>query len=953
MNSILTTARKELRSHFLSPVALLFLLAFLIVTLLMFFTGARFFARNIADVRPLFERLPVLLIFLVSALTMRAWSEEQKMGTLELLMTLPLKTRDLVLGKFLAGLMLVALALLMTAPLPITVSMLGDIDWGPVIGGYVGALLLGSTYLAIGLSVSSLTDNQIVALMVTAFVGSLFYAVGADGLTQFASNDTSEILRGIGTGSRFESIERGVLDLRDFIYYGSLTTFFLVLNVQFLEMKRTDMGTSAGRARAGVLVATGLLAMANVIAGNLWLAPITKARADLTASGEYSISDVTIDMLRNLDEPLRISGYFSEKTHPLLAPLVPRIRDFLKEYEIHGAGKVTLEFIDPSTDEALEDELSEHYSVRSVPFRVSSRNEEAVVNSYFHLLIRYGDQFTVLSFNDLIEVHADENDVDVRLRNVEYDVTKTIKKVTQDFQSIESMLSGLEGGATLTAYITTDALPEDFQEVPDRIRKIADELTGKGAGKFKFEVVDPSGDEALQRSLYEKYGLRPMLKDLFGQEVFYLHMLFRAGGKIEAIYPSAEMSESDIRKAVESAVKRAAPGFLKTVGIVSENPPPPPDFDNPFAPKPKPQGESDFKAMEQAFRADFTVRRVDPKDGAIPADIDVLIVSRPGDVDDKKLYAIDQYLMRGGALIVMTGAYDIKPDQFGIGTDSVDKDLLDLLAHYGITVGKSFVMDTRNASFPSPERRGQLMRIKMVPYPFFVDVRQDGFTPGHLALAGLQNVVLTWASPLLVGEEAQGRDAEVLIQSSGESWIREDKTVLPDYAKFPEKGFGPEGEQGQKVLAAAQVGRFGSYFADKPSPLADAAKDEGAAGEDKPDADLTGRTIKESPPDARLAVVGSSAFAGDLIASLGQQMGGGVFRGNFQFVRNLIDWSVQDTELLSIRSSGAFARTLVPLDNDKRTRYELTNYAVVIIELAFVVIIAVTRRRRTRPIALS
>lgn len=156
-SAVLTVARKELRTYFQSPVALIFLGIFLVGTLAAFFTLSSFFARNLADVRPLFQWLPLLLIFLVSAITMRQWAEERKMGTLEILLTLPLSTRDLVLGKFLAAVVLVGIALLMTTPLPLMVAQLGDLDWGPVIGGYLAALLLGSTYAAIGLCVSSRT----------------------------------------------------------------------------------------------------------------------------------------------------------------------------------------------------------------------------------------------------------------------------------------------------------------------------------------------------------------------------------------------------------------------------------------------------------------------------------------------------------------------------------------------------------------------------------------------------------------------------------------------------------------------------------------------------------------------------------------------------------------------------------------------------------------------------
>jgi ABC-2 type transport system permease protein len=131
---ILRVARKEFRGFFASPAAFLFLGAFLGVTLFVFFWVDAFFARNIADVRPLFQWMPVLLIFLVAALTMRAWSEERRSGTLESLLTAPVRPLTLVLGKFSAALALVALALVLTLPLPITVAFLGPRDWGPVVG---------------------------------------------------------------------------------------------------------------------------------------------------------------------------------------------------------------------------------------------------------------------------------------------------------------------------------------------------------------------------------------------------------------------------------------------------------------------------------------------------------------------------------------------------------------------------------------------------------------------------------------------------------------------------------------------------------------------------------------------------------------------------------------------------------------------------------------------------
>ena len=220
MSKIFTVAKKELWSYFSSPTAFIFLLSYLLASLFTFFWVEKFFSRNIADLRPLFEWMPILLIFLISTLTMKMWSEERRMGTVEFLLTLPIKTHELVAGKFLACLTLVAIALVLTVGMPLTVGVLGPVDWGPVFGAYLASLLLASAYLAIGLFVSSRCENQIVSLIVTVLICGVFYLLGADTIVSLFGNKGGEVLRLIGTGSRFEAVSRGLLDFRDiFVFF--------------------------------------------------------------------------------------------------------------------------------------------------------------------------------------------------------------------------------------------------------------------------------------------------------------------------------------------------------------------------------------------------------------------------------------------------------------------------------------------------------------------------------------------------------------------------------------------------------------------------------------------------------------------------------------------------------------------------------------------------------------
>jgi ABC-2 type transport system permease protein len=236
IRSIYIIFRKELMSYFNSPIAYIFIGAFLIVGNWLFFKT--FFLLGQASLRPYFNLLPWLFMFLAPALTMRLWAEEKKMGTEEFLLTLPITGWQAVLAKFFSALFFLMITLALTFSLPLTVASMGSLDWGPVVGSYVGAVLLGGAYLAIGVFISSLTRNQIIAFIVSLAVCFVWFLIGEDlvvvGLPKFLVG----IAQFIGLGQRFGSMARGVMDSRDFIYYGSLIGLFLWLNVKALEARK-------------------------------------------------------------------------------------------------------------------------------------------------------------------------------------------------------------------------------------------------------------------------------------------------------------------------------------------------------------------------------------------------------------------------------------------------------------------------------------------------------------------------------------------------------------------------------------------------------------------------------------------------------------------------------------------------------------------------------------------
>jgi ABC-2 type transport system permease protein len=210
--------RKEFRSYFVSPIAYIVISIFLVVTGWFFF--ATFFLFNQANLRNFFSLLPITFSFVVPAITMRLFSEELNVGSYETLLTMPVSFRDVILGKFMASVGFVAAMLVPTVAYPITVSLLGKLDWGPVLGGYVGAILLGASFSAVGLFASSLTRNQIIAFIVGTAI--CFSLVLIDKMLFFLPSSLLGILEYLGADFHFQNISKGIIDSRDVIYFFSL-----------------------------------------------------------------------------------------------------------------------------------------------------------------------------------------------------------------------------------------------------------------------------------------------------------------------------------------------------------------------------------------------------------------------------------------------------------------------------------------------------------------------------------------------------------------------------------------------------------------------------------------------------------------------------------------------------------------------------------------------------------
>jgi ABC-2 type transport system permease protein len=955
MKQVLSLTRKELNSYFSSPMALIFVGVFLAATLFTFFWVDDFFARGIADLRPMFRWMPILMIFLAAALTMRQWSEEQQTGTLEVLFTLPMKLYQLVLGKFLAALSLVVVALALTLFLPISISLFGNPDLGPIVGGYLAVILMASAYIAIGLFVSSRTNNQIVSLILTMALCGILQLVGSSTITNLFSSDTAEIFRAFGTGSRFESIERGVIDVRDLAYYLSLTLIFLFLNVLSLDTKRWGIGASTRLHRVNGQAMVSLMA-ANLLVLNVLLYPIHTARIDLTQDHEYSLSQVTRDLLSNLQEPLLIRGYFSEKNHPLLEPLIPRVKDMLDEYRIASGGNVKVEILDPIKHPDKEAEANQVYGISPTPLQTSDRYGSSVINVYFDILIRYGDQDVTLNFRDLIDVSQYGNgDIEVRLRNLEYDLTRSIKKVVYGFRSVDAVLASLDQPAQLALYYTPATLPDSLSTAPDVIQQVADKIASTSEGKFVYQSinVDDPANNVDKNALYSQYGIQPVAESFLSPDTFYLHMVLTAGGKTQVIYPSSDVSESTIKDEIESDLQRAAPGFLKVVGIWS--PPETPTQDM-FGQTQNPL--QTYQTVQQVLGQNYEVKTVELSAQDIPSGIDILMIIGPENLTDAQRYAIDQYLMRGGTVFVAAGNYKLTYDPYGggLGTQLIEGGLQEMLSSYGINVEQSMVLDLQNdpiALQVSRQVSGMTVQeIQALDYPFFISVRQSGMDQRNPILSKLSSLTVSWASPVIVDKDKNAnRKVTTLFKSSSKSWTSTDTNVQPD-PNLANLGFPVGSDQQPYPLAVVVEGSFDSFFKGKPLTF-DAASQTDQSGATDTTTPTTPAALVESSPDtARLIVVGSSEFLNDTVFQLSSNLSTDNSQSTLQFIQNTVDWATEDTDLLSIRSRGASARVIDALSDNQQKKWEVLNYAVALIGLIVLGGVWQWRKRAERPMPL-
>ena len=424
MRNALTVFKREFKSYFDSPVAYVFLTAFLALVGFLTFGVARFYEARQADLTAFFFWHPWVYLLLIPAATMGTWADERRNGTIEQLLTLPLTVWEALAGKFLAAWAFIGIALALTFPVALTAGYLGSPDWGTVVCGYLGSLLLAGAASAIGVFASSLSRSSVVGFVISLVMVFLLLIIGFDPVTGAVAAwgvpmGLVDGLAGCSLLTHFEALRRGVVDLADVGYYLGVIVFFLAA-----AKTVTDGRRGASKGAIGLLLVAVIAVAADVVLAKLPL------RADLTAERLYTLSEGSRAVLGQLDKDVTLKYFVSSSAAEMpmaLKTYATQVENLLEEYDRAAGGALAIEKFDPKPDSDAE-EWAQRYGVE--PQSVNPFGSPI----YFGLVAVCGDKEETLgTLTPRTEA------------TLEYDITRLVTRVAWPERPVVGVMTSVEG----------------------------------------------------------------------------------------------------------------------------------------------------------------------------------------------------------------------------------------------------------------------------------------------------------------------------------------------------------------------------------------------------------------------------------------------------------------------------------------------------------------------------
>jgi len=411
IRNVWAVARREVRGYFDQPTAYVLVVAFLGITL--FLAYRSMYAMGVASLRPIFDLLPMLFAVFVPAATMRTLAEERRSRTLEWLLAQPVSELEVVVGKLIGDWIFVLIALAGTIPTAIGVLLVSDADAGIVVAQYLGAGLLALQFVSLGLWASSFTRNQITAFIVAAVAAFVLFLIGLPVVQIGVPPVVAGALAKLSVLSHFQNVARGVVDLRDVVYFVSTTALFVVLALGAVLRERLSHSRAEWRR---MQLGAGVFALL-VLVVNL-LGSYVRGRIDLTAGNLYTLEDGTRDLLGGLDDIVEVNLYVSSNLPAEMQLSLRDVRDVLADMEGAANGNLRVTELNPDDDETLANQAQE-LGIYPVEFNVLSEDQFSVARGYYGLVIRYAER------TEVTPVINRTDDLEFRLASAIYDMTST------------------------------------------------------------------------------------------------------------------------------------------------------------------------------------------------------------------------------------------------------------------------------------------------------------------------------------------------------------------------------------------------------------------------------------------------------------------------------------------------------------------------------------------------